>query len=116
MNYLIEKKIPESEHFILRCPLSDEDFLSINTHRTEIKNILTGQDQRILFIVGPCSAWPKEAVLQYAKNLAALNTKIKDHLKIVMRVYIQKPRTISGWTGAIYQPDPLAAPDVEAGM
>src|SRR3990167_10886258 len=78
--------------------------------------ILEGKDDRLLMIVGPCSAWPQPAVLEYAKKLVALNEKIKDKIKIVMRVYIQKPRTTKGWTGPVNQPDPLAYPDIEAGV
>jgi len=58
--------------------------------RQEVKNILAGQDSRYLIIVGPCSAWPKPAVLNYAEKLLELNEQIKSALKIVMRVYIQK--------------------------
>ncbi len=67
-------------------------------------------------MVGPCSAWPKQAVLEYAEKLLALNERVKSALKIVMRVYIQKPRTTKGWTGPVNQPDPLAYPDIEAGV
>ena len=67
-------------------------------------------------IIGPCSAWPKEAVLEYAKKLVILNDKVKHALKSIMRVYIQKPRTTKGWTGPVNQPDPFGYPDIEAGM
>jgi 3-deoxy-7-phosphoheptulonate synthase len=77
---------------------------------------LEGKDHRLLIVVGPCSAWPKEAVLQYAKKLATFNEEVKHALKLVMRVYIQKPRTTKGWTGPVNQPDPFGLPDIETGI
>src|SRR3989344_2076509 len=104
MNVTIIKKIPTVEEIIRRHPLSS---------RGE-KNV--GRDNRLLFIVGPCSAWPDTAVLEYAKRLKKLSDELKDKLKIVMRVYIQKPRTIKGWMGPVNQPDPHKPPDIGAGI
>lgn len=116
MAYEIVKKVPTSDEIIAKIPLSEEGYQSIERHHREIEDILSGRDNRLLMIVGPCSAWPNTAVLEYASRLAALNEKIKDKIKLVMRVYIQKPRTIKGWTGPINQPNPLAEPDIEAGI
>ena len=81
----------------------------------EVKDILAGKDRRLLIIVGPCSAWPKPAVLEYAQKLLKLEGKLKAKLKLVMRVYIQKPRTAKGWLGPVNQPDPFIFPDIAAG-
>jgi len=116
MNITIIKKLPSVEDIIGRFPLSESGHRKINRDRNEIKDILNGKDSRFLIIVGPCSAWPKEAVLEYAKKLKNLEMKLRDHLKIVMRVYIQKPRTTKGWTGPINQPDPLEKANVENGI
>lgn len=70
----------------------------------------------MLVIVGPCSAWPHQATLEYAKKLKKLEEKLRDKLKIVMRVYIQKPRTAKGWTGPVNQPDPFAPADIGEGI
>jgi 3-deoxy-7-phosphoheptulonate synthase len=67
-------------------------------------------------IVGPCSAWPSQAVLDYARQLQVLNTALSDVLKIVMRVYIQKPRTTHGWMGPLLHADPFATPDIDVSM
>src|SRR5579863_4620889 len=107
MSYKIIKKLPSGDEIIASHPLSDAGYQSIEEHKQEIRNILTGKDNRLLLIVGPCSAWPSEAVLEYASRLVKLNEKVKDALKLVMRVYIQKPRTVKGWTGPVNQPDPL---------
>jgi 3-deoxy-7-phosphoheptulonate synthase len=116
MAFDIIKKLPTSDEVITGIPLSASGYKSIATHKTEICNILNGSDNRLLIIVGPCSAWPSDAVLEYAKRLVELNDQVKHALKLVMRVYIQKPRTIKGWTGPVNQPDPLAEPDIAKGI
>lgn len=116
MNYTVKQPLITFSELIRAYPLSE--FLShqIHCHRTEIKNILTGLDSRLLMIIGPCSAWPNEAVMCFAENLKKLSEKIKHKIKIVMRVYTQKPRTTIGWAGPITQPDPFSPPDINAGL
>jgi len=116
MSYTVIKKLPPIEGILKAFPLSEAGQQRVARDRQEVKNILSGQDGRLLIIVGPCSAWPKEAVMEYAARLAALNKKVTPALKLVMRCYIQKPRTTKGWTGPVNQPDPLAPPDIEAGI
>lgn len=116
MNYTIIKKIPSLEAIIAAAPLSAQAAASIEQHQTEIKAILSGQDSRMLLIVGPCSAWPESAVLEYAQRLKKLSDQVSSSLKIVMRVYIQKPRTTKGWIGPVNQPNPFTYPDIEAGI
>lgn len=115
MGYKVVKKMPTADEIISAYPLSDDGYKSITKHQQEIQNILRGDDERLIIVVGPCSAWPDTAVLEYARRLKELNEKVEDALKLVMRVYIQKPRTIKGWTGPVNQPDPLGVPDIEAG-
>lgn len=116
MNYAIIKKLPPLDDILLSIPLSNAGYEKILQDREEVKAILSGQDSRLLMVVGPCSAWPQPAVLEYASRLAELEKKVRHALKLVMRVYIQKPRTTKGWTGPVNQPDPLAYPDIEAGV
>lgn len=116
MSYEIIKKVPSSDEIIQKIPLSDNAYTNIANHHKEIEAILRGDDDRLLLIVGPCSAWPSDAVLEYAKKLSEVSKKVSHAVKLIMRVYIQKPRTIKGWTGPINQPDPLGTPDIEAGI
>jgi len=116
MTYTLLKKLPSGQDLIDTFPLSLKSQEKIARDRLEIKNILEGKDQRLLFIIGPCSAWPQEAVLEYAEKLHALNSRVSSALKLVMRCYIQKPRTTKGWTGPVNQPDPCQPADIEAGM
>lgn len=116
MSYTTIKKLPSAEEIIQSIPLSIEGHAKILQDRQEVNNILEGIDKRLLMIVGPCSAWPNEAVLEYARRLVSLNKKLEHTLKLVMRVYIQKPRTTKGWTGPVNQPNPFSSPDIEAGV
>ena len=116
MRYSIQKNLPRAEDIIQATPLSEKAFERIAQDRKEIQAILAGEDSRKLVVVGPCSAWPHEAVIEYAKRLVELNEKVKDSLKLVMRLYIQKPRTTKGWLGPVNQPNPFEEPDIEAGV
>ncbi|MDO8509864.1 MAG: 3-deoxy-7-phosphoheptulonate synthase [bacterium] len=116
MNYRIIKPIPTPEEIAKEFPLSTSAKNKIQRDREEVKNILSGKDPRKLIIIGPCAAWPQEAVLEYAKRLKPIADELDDRIKIIMRVYIQKPRTTKGWTGPINRPDPLADPDIANGI
>lgn len=117
MNFLRSvKRLPTADALIERFPLSSEGQERVARDRDEVRAVLDGSDPRLLVVVGPCSAWPDEAVLEYAARLLELEGRVRDALKLVLRVYIQKPRTARGWTGPVNQPDPFEPPDIEAGM
>src|SRR3989344_3792312 len=115
LNYKIIRKLPPIDEIIERFPLSKEAQAQIDKDRKEVHDIIAGRDERLLLIVGPCSAWPSEAVIEYAERLKKLSDEVKKKIKIVMRVYIQKPRTIKGWLGPVNQPDPYKVPDIAEG-
>ena len=110
------KRLPSAEELIRDIPLSSAGYAGIQRDRREVRDILAGRDPRMLVIVGPCSAWPDAAFLEYARRMRAFQGDVSNSLKIVLRTYIQKPRTSKGWTGPVNQPDPFAPPDIEAGM
>jgi len=116
MSYTVIKKLPPVEDIIQEFPLSSSGHKRILNDRQEIKAILEGKDKRLLMIIGPCSAWPQAAVLEYAERLSSLDKKVCHAMKIVMRVCIQKPRTTKGWTGPVNQPDLFSGPNIEAGI
>ena len=83
----------------------------------EIKKIITGESDKLLVIVGPCSADNEEAVVDYVSRLVKVQEKTKDRLVIVPRVYTNKPRTTGeGYMGMIHQPDPEKKPDMLEGI
>jgi 3-deoxy-7-phosphoheptulonate synthase len=86
-------------------PLTPEGALSVNESRNAIKDILHGDDDRLLAVVGPCSIHDTFAAIDYAKRLKKLSDKIKDKIFVIMRVYFEKPRTTVGWKGLINDPD-----------
>ncbi len=116
MNISVIKKLPSADEIISAFPLSAQGHAQIAQDRQDVKNILSGKDNRLLIVVGPCSAWPYEAVQEYADKLQKLRDELKNALKIVLRLYIQKPRTTKGWTGPVNQPDPFLPPDIEKGI
>ena len=115
MNYVVIKKMPTSDEIIEKYPLSEKGMAQVAKDREEIADILSGTDDRLLFIIGPCSAWPSESVIEYAERLKALSEELKDTIKVVMRVYIQKPRTVRGWLGPVNQSDPFETADIAKG-
>ena len=74
------------------------------------------KDNRLLFIVGPCSIHDPKAALEYAEKLAPLVKKYNDKIQIVMRVYFEKPRTNIGWKGLINDPDLDGTNNIEKGL
>ena len=83
----------------------------------ELAAIISGEDDRILLVMGPCSSDNEEAVLEYARRLAELQKKVADKIFIVMRVYTAKPRTNGdGYKGLIHQPNASEAPSLINGL
>ena len=83
----------------------------------ELAAIISGEDDRILLVMGPCSSDNEEAVLEYARRLADLQKKVADKIFIVMRVYTAKPRTNGdGYKGLIHQPNAKEAPSLINGI
>jgi 3-deoxy-7-phosphoheptulonate synthase len=116
MSYTIIKKLPLPEEIIQSIPLSMQGYRKIERDREAVKKILQNKDDRLLVIVGPCSAWPNEAVIEFARRLKEIDAKVNRALKLIMRVYIQKPRTTKGWTGPVNQPDPFNPPNIALGI
>ena len=84
--------------------------------RQHIRNILNGQDHRMLLICGPCSIHDTEAGIDYANRLAKLADEVKHQLYIVMRVYFEKPRTTTGWKGLIMDPKLDGSDNIPEGL
>ena len=88
-----------------RLPITEQAATTVSTAREAIHRILTGEDDRLLVIVGPCSVHDPEAAIDYAKRLIKVRDRLGDDLLIVMRVYFEKPRTTVGWKGLINDPE-----------
>lgn len=86
-------------------PISAEVAENVTASRKRIEQILSGQDPRLLVIVGPCSIHDIDAAIEYAKKLHELKEHHQDRLEIIMRTYFEKPRTVVGWKGLISDPN-----------
>ncbi|MER2513796.1 MAG: 3-deoxy-7-phosphoheptulonate synthase AroG [Nitrosomonas ureae] len=86
-------------------PMTDIATETVYAARQATHQILHGEDDRLLVVVGPCSIHDVNAALEYAARLKHLREVLKQQLHIVMRVYFEKPRTTIGWKGLINDPD-----------
>ncbi len=82
-----------------------------------VKDVLSGRQNKLLLIVGPCSAHESAPVLEYIRRLAKVNERVKDQIVIVPRIYTNKPRTRGvGYKGMFSQPDPNSKEDIARGI
>ncbi len=93
------------EQLIADIGVSERAAETVDSARRTIHNILSGEDDRLLAIVGPCSIHDPEAARDYAAKLKEQARAIADDVFVVMRVYFEKPRTTVGWKGLINDPD-----------
>lgn len=110
-------RIPEPEEIKNIQPLP-EALRKIKLERDEaISDVITGKSDKLIIIVGPCSAHAEKPVLDYVERLGKLSDKVKDKLVIVPRIYTNKPRTKGvGYKGMFSQPDPTKSEDILKGI
>jgi len=110
------KKIITPQELKRKMPSPRKTDVFVMETRQEIANILSGKDNRLLFIVGPCSIHNLEEAKEYAAKLKVLSDEVSDKILIIMRVYFEKPRTTIGWKGLINDPDLNETYDVNKGI
>lgn len=103
-------------HIHQEYPLNTTAINTVIQARQAIQNILHGQDDRLLVIIGPCSIHDQQAALAYANKLQAARVNLQQDLEIVMRVYFEKPRTTIGWKGLINDPHLDSSFDINTGL
>lgn len=117
MNMNFKRKLPIPKDIKAQFPLTDEMKALKEKKDDEIKSILDGRDNRLLVIIGPCSADNEESVLDYLSRLKRVDEQVKDKLMIVPRIYTNKPRTTgAGYKGMLHQPNPTEASDMLKGI
>ncbi len=111
------KSVPSPEEIREIHPMNQE-LVEIKKKRDEeIKKVFTGESDKFLAIIGPCSADYEDSVLDYLNRLAKVQEKIKDKIIIIPRIYTNKPRTNgSGYKGMLHQPDPEKMSDFIEGV
>ena len=97
-------------------PLSSELAAHVQQQRQTIEKILKGQDSRLLVITGPCSIHDPKAIFEYAEKLRKLQAQVEKQIYLVMRAYIEKPRTTVGWKGFLYDPNLNGQADLNEGL
>ncbi|MDQ1202809.1 3-deoxy-7-phosphoheptulonate synthase [Rhodococcus sp. SORGH_AS_0303] len=97
-------------------PASADAALRVADSRDALRAILTGADDRVAVVVGPCSVHDPIAALDYARRLAVLADEVGDRLQVIMRVYFEKPRTSVGWKGLLSDPGLDGSDDLDAGL
>ena len=110
-------EIPSAEEILAGQPLP-ASLKSVKRERDELcKAVISGRTDKLLVIVGPCSAHEKAPVLEYVRRLGALNERVKDKLVLVPRIYTNKPRTKGvGYKGMFSQPNPEDKEDILTGI
>ena len=117
MNMQFYRKLPIPMEVKEQLPVSsDVERALANTLREE-NAIFTGESDKFILIIGPCSADREDAVLDYIYRLRGVQEKVKDKILIIPRIYTNKPRTTGeGYKGMLHQPDPNSAPDLLKGI
>ena len=115
MNFL--RKLPTPLEIKTLYPLNEELAEIKAKNDEEIKKIFTGESDKLLLVIGPCSADREDAVIDYVKRLRKVQEDVKEQIIIVPRIYTNKPRTTgAGYKGMLHQPDPLENPDMLKGV
>ena len=115
-NEALTLRLPSSLQLKHQLPLSHALSQQVNGHRQAIRATLNGEDDRLLVIVGPCSIHDPQSALEYATHLARLAHEVSDRMLLVMRAYVEKPRTTVGWKGLAYDPGLDGSDDMAAGL
>ncbi|MBD1554295.1 3-deoxy-7-phosphoheptulonate synthase [Pseudomonas typographi] len=110
------QRLPTAYALKQQLPLPTRLAVQVQADRQAVRGILHGHDPRLLVIAGPCSLHDPQAALDYAKRLSALARETADQLLIVMRAYVEKPRTTVGWKGLAYDPHLDGSDDMLTGL
>ena len=117
MSFTLVNELPSPAEILEQFPLPEKLAVLKAERDEEIKKVITGESNKFLVIIGPCSADNEDAVCDYTNRLAKVQEKTKDRLLIVPRVYTNKPRTTGeGYMGMLHQPDPEKKPDMLQGI
>lgn len=117
MNMIFEKKLAIPMEVKEMYPLTSEMAQIVEKRDTEIKSVISGKSDRLMLVIGPCSADNEDSVMDYISRLRVLQEKVSDRILIVPRIYTNKPRTTGdGYKGMLHQPDPSEKPDLFKGI
>ena len=117
MSIHYKKEIISPEVLQELYPLTPEQKKLKKKRDDEIRSVITGESDKFLVIIGPCSADNEDSVCEYITRLAGIQDRVKDKILLIPRIYTNKPRTTGeGYMGIVHQPDPEKAPDFMEGL
>ena len=117
MNMDFKRKLPTPLEIKEMYPISDELIAAKEKNDKEIQAVFTGESDKLVLVIGPCSADREDAVLDYISRLRKVQEKVQDKIIIIPRIYTNKPRTTGdGYKGMLHQPNPNENPDMLKGV
>ena len=117
MNMEFYRKLPIPKDIKEQFPLTKDSEKALAVRVDSLKKVFSGESDKFILIIGPCSADREDAVLDYIYRLREVEEKVKDKIIIVPRIYTNKPRTTGeGYKGMLHQPDPNQKPDMLKGI
>ncbi len=117
MNMDFKLKLPEPREVMDMYPVTADMKKQKQKNDEEIRRVFTGESDKFLLIIGPCSADREDAVLDYISRLRTVQERVKDKIVIIPRIYTNKPRTTGeGYKGMLHQSDPNASPNMLRGL
>lgn len=117
MGFNFINKLPIPKETKERYPMTQENIRIKQERDAEIRKVFTGESDKFVVIIGPCSADHEDPVLDYVNRLAKVQEKVKDKLILIPRIYTNKPRTTGlGYKGLLHQPDPEKKPNLFEGV
>ncbi len=117
MSMNFKGKLPIPKEVKERFPLTKEMAEQKAKNDEEIRKVFSGESDKFLLVIGPCSADYKDAVLDYIHRLRKVQDKVQDKIFIIPRIYTNKPRTTGdGYKGMVHQPNPDKEPDMYEGI
>lgn len=117
MNMDFQRKLPTPQEIKNLYPLSEELANVKAKNDEEIQAVFKGEIDKLILVIGPCSADREDAVIDYIKRLRKIQEKVKDEIVIIPRIYTNKPRTTgAGYKGMLHQPNPNSSPDMLKGL
>ena len=117
MNLEFKRKLPTLQEIKAMYPIDEQLASQKKARDVALKDIFEGKDDRLVLVIGPCSADREDAVLDYISRLRDVQEKVKDKIFIVPRIYTNKPRTTGdGYKGMLHQPDPHASENMLKGL
>ena len=117
MNMTLKRKLFEPGEIKEMYPVSEEGCAQKKENDRQIQDVLAGRSDKMILIIGPCSADHEDSVIDYINRLRPVQDAVRDKFVIIPRIYTNKPRTSGvGYKGMLHQPNPLADPDIFKGL